>query len=222
MVRCPPMTHFLDVGSDAQRRVERGRAPDIPVPGEEHEMVHGSIVRIGWVASSIVASFLALGCATSANASSPGELELVLGEGSASYALKGRFRLAPVDSSDVTAPDVVFDAPAKRVQVALPAGVYLLTLNDGARLDCPGDDVGDDGAAPHRRVGAWPQRIVVAPGVRTTARIRFDGNATEVSRAGDATHRAGSSDPCEGRPPAQSAELVLSGFVSAEDAPDAR
>jgi hypothetical protein len=182
-------------------------------------MVHGSIVRFGWVAVGVIAGLSSLGCASSANASSPGELEMVLGDGTAAYAVEGRFRVAPVDSSDVTAPDVIFAAPAKSAQIALPAGVYLLTLNDGAWLTCPGDDAGADTARPPRRlVGAWPQRIVITPGGRTTARIRFDGNATDVRRAGDPTFHAGSGDPCRGQ---TQAGLVLSGLAPDADASNA-
>jgi hypothetical protein len=179
-------------------------------------MINGSFARFGSVIAWALLGLCAFGCATAANASAPGELEMVLADGAAPYTIEGRVRLVPVGSSDVTAPEVFVEVPERRTRLSLPAGVYLLTLNDGARLGCPGDETeGDEPAHREQIVAALPQRLVIAPGARTTARLGFGGLAARDAN-GQASARA-AGDPCEGRAAASSAALALSGLAPAHD-----
>jgi hypothetical protein len=172
-------------------------------------MFNGSL-RLGSAVAGVLLSSGMVGCAKSSNASAPGELELVLAGGAAPFAIEGRVRLVPVDSSDPTAPDVFVDVPERRSLLALPAGVYLLTLNDGARLRCPRDDHdGDELPLASHVVAALPQRLAIAPGTRTTAWLGFGGGGSRHA-SGQAGSLA-SGDPCAGHVVAPSSAVALSG-----------
>jgi hypothetical protein len=152
-------------------------------------------VSVGWFGLGLAALGLLAGCARPAASSArPGELELRIAS-DAAYAVVGRFHLVAVEPG-FRDREVDIDAATSSVRMPLASGAYVLTLGAGARLVCPGDHgaLPDGVTAVERLVSSWPQRISIAPGELTTARLSFGAPlpARGIGAVGDATPV----DPC--------------------------
>ena len=129
------------------------------------ESVQGPLFALALAALGILG-----GCATLQRTPAPGELEMELTQG-ATFAVVGRFHLAGVDPGTAVH-DIPFDASTTRVFAELPSGNYILTLDPGASLVCPGNGPGSAPSAEHL-VTTWPIQISIASGARTRAHINY-------------------------------------------------
>jgi len=135
------------------------------------ESVQGPLFALALAALGVLG-----GCATLQGAPAPGELEMELTQGS-TFAVVGSFRLAGVDPGTAVH-TVPFDASTTGVFAELPPGNYILTLDPGASLVCPGNDPSSAPSAEHP-VTTWPIRISIAAGARTQAHINYGLPPTE-------------------------------------------
>jgi hypothetical protein len=154
-------------------------------------------VSVGWFGLGLAALGLLGGCARpAAVAARPGELEMQV-DSEASYAVVGRFHLvgAELGTRDH---EIDFDAASSSVRLPLEPGAYVLTLHAGARLVCRGDDGTPRADTPEveRLVSSWPQRISIAPGELTTAKIGFGSAPALPSRGLGPSGDAAPVDPC--------------------------
>jgi hypothetical protein len=150
--------------------------------------------HVGWLGLVLAALSAVSGCAEPARGSArPGELELRVEPGAA-YGVIGRFHLIGAEPG-AAGRDIDFDAATPTQRVALDPGAYVLTLHAGARLVCREANGVHRGDAleSQRLVSAWPQRINIAPGGLTTARIGFGAAPAPTSVAPAAAPVA---DPC--------------------------
>jgi len=135
------------------------------------ESVQGPLFALALAALGVLG-----GCATLQGTPAPGVLEMELTQG-ATFAVVGRFRLSGVDPGTAVH-DIPFDASTTRVFAELPPGSYVLTLDPGASLLCPGSEAAGAPSAEHL-VTTWPVQISITSGARTRAHINYGLPPTE-------------------------------------------
>jgi hypothetical protein len=167
-------------------------------------------VSVGWFGLGLAVLAVLGGCARPAPSTArAGELEMRIGSDTP-YALIGRFHLISVEPG-ARDHEIDFDATSSSVRLPLEPGAYVLTLHAGARLVCHGDDgtPRTDAIAAEPLVSSWPQRIAIAPGELTTARIGFGSARALPSRGHGPLGDATPVDPCAKPTLEDSAQALL-------------